>query len=521
MGPETKAGRKKSLRSSISGNFLHNFRLKKQQKSVLQPDSTSPSSSATTIQLTASGKGSSEGGNSSSSTTRSQFSGRKSSKGHPPDPAPSASKNQVPAQPPYRACIIPFRCPCPGTITSTPTTSRPPPSVLNGSPRVYGRAKPKRSRSVGAVHHHELNVKAAANGYWPVNGHMASSRPTPPSDGITTNGGFRTPQTAYQCNQQFIDANFLALGQKDQPVMSSDLMYRRLEKLGEGSYATVFKSENRIDGSIVALKEIKLQPQEGLPFTAIREVSLLRGLKHANIVRLHQIVHQPHSLILVFEYMKTDLSKFMENYRHGLDPFRVKIFLFQLLRGLAFCHEKKILHRDLKPQNLLVSEEGELKLADFGLARAKSVPCRTFSHDVVTLWYRPPDVLLGSTHYSTSLDMWGVGCIFAEMCSGIPCSLGIRGLPDPEKWPEVKDLPNYANFHFSPYVELQWDQVDSQLSRIPDKGDCLLTTLLQLKPMDRISARQAMQHDFFCSLPAVVRNLQPTHSVVEALRTRI
>ena len=122
-------------------------------------------------------------------------------------------------------------------------------------------------------------------------------------------------------------------------------MFKRLEKIGEGSYATVLKGENRFDGSIVALKEIMLQPQEGLPFTAIREVSLLRGLKHANIVRLHQIVHQPHSLILVFEYVKTDLSKFMENYRNGLDSFRVKIFLFQLLRGLAYCHERKILHR--------------------------------------------------------------------------------------------------------------------------------------------------------------------------------
>lgn len=102
----------------------------------------------------------------------------------------------------------------------------------------------------------------------------------------------------------------------------------------------------------------------------------------------------------------------MELYKHGLDIFRSRILLFQLLRGLAFCHDRKILHRDLKPQNLLVSSEGELKLADFGLARAKSVPSRTFSHDVVTLWYRPPDVLLGSTNYSSSLDMWGVGCIF-------------------------------------------------------------------------------------------------------------
>lgn len=161
-----------------------------------------------------------------------------------------------------------------------------------------------------------------------------------------------------------------------------------------------------MNGEFYALKEIKLQPQEGLPFTAIREVSLLRGLKHANIIQLFQIIHQPHALILVFEFMKTDLSKYMEKYKTGLDLFRTRILLFQLLRGLAFCHDRKILHRDLKPQNLLVSMEGELKLADFGLARSKTVPSRTYSHDVVTLWYRPPDVLLGSTTYSSSLDMW-------------------------------------------------------------------------------------------------------------------
>ncbi|KAI1722002.1 protein kinase domain-containing protein [Ditylenchus destructor] len=405
------------------------------------------------------------------------------------------------------------------------------------------RSKPKRSRSVGAVQHKDYSVKVAVNAQ-NHNGHARggegdlNSATSTMTRTTTISGGFRTPQSmaAYKCNPQYIDANFLAFGHKDSqtPVMSSDLMFRRLEKLGEGSYATVWKSENRMDGSIVALKEIKLQPQEGLPFTAIREVSLLRGLKHANIIRLHQIIHQPHSLILVFEYMKTDLSKYMEYQRHGLEPFRVKVFLFQLLRGLAFCHDRKILHRDLKPQNLLVSDEGELKLADFGLARAKSVPCRTFSHDVVTLWYRPPDVLLGSTHYSTSLDMWGVGCIMAEMCSGVALFPGIndvvdqldrifsiRGVPDLEKWPEVKDLPNYATFHFTQYSELEWSQVDTQLGRLPDDGDLLLSTFLQLNPVDRISAKDAMAHQYFKSLPSAVHTLHPTQSILQALQTRI
>ncbi|KAB7493604.1 Cyclin-dependent kinase 14, partial [Armadillidium nasatum] len=208
---------------------------------------------------------------------------------------------------------------------------------------------------------------------------------------------------------------------------------------------------------VVALKEIRLQEEEGTPFTAIREASLLKQLKHANIVTLHDIVHTRETLTFVFEYVHTDLSQYLERYSNGgLDPKNVKLFLVQLLRGLEYCHGRRILHRDIKPQNLLISEIGELKIADFGLARAKSVPSHTYSHEVVTLWYRPPDVLLGSTDYSTSLDLWGVGCIFVEMVTGVPAFPGVRdvhdqlgkifkvvGTPTEETWPGVSQLPNY------------------------------------------------------------------------------
>ena len=162
--------------------------------------------------------------------------------------------------------------------------------------------------------------------------------------------------------------------------------YIKLEQLGEGSYATVFKGFSNLTNQVVALKEIRLQEEEGTPFTAIREASLLKDLKHANIVTLHDIIHTKSSLTFVFEYLSTDLSQYLEKHPGGLSQRNIKLFMFQLLRGLSFCHARRILHRDVKPQNLLISSVGELKLADFGLARAKSVPSHTYSHEVVTLW---------------------------------------------------------------------------------------------------------------------------------------
>jgi cyclin-dependent kinase 14 len=124
------------------------------------------------------------------------------------------------------------------------------------------------------------------------------------------------------------------------------------------------------------------------------------------------------------------LAQYLERHPGGLQAHNVRLFLFQLLRGLSYVHRRKILHRDLKPQNLLISEVGELKLADFGLARAQSVPSHTFSSEVVTLWYRPPEVLLGSTQYSSPLDLWGVGCIFVELLTGSPAFPGVKDAAD-------------------------------------------------------------------------------------------
>ncbi|TRY60955.1 hypothetical protein TCAL_16340, partial [Tigriopus californicus] len=208
--------------------------------------------------------------------------------------------------------------------------------------------------------------------------------------------------------------------------------YIKLEQLGEGSYATVFKGFSNLTNQVVALKEIRLQEEEGAPFTAIREASLLKELKHSNIVILHDIIHTKSSLTFVFEYVHTDLSQYLEKNPGGLSAKNVKLFLFQLFRGLSYIHRRRILHRDVKPQNLLISEIGELKLADFGkLGTCQIRPVHTYSHEVVTLWYRPPDVLLGSTNYTTSLDIW-LDKIFR-----------VTGKPTEDTWPGVSRLPNY------------------------------------------------------------------------------
>lgn len=313
----------------------------------------------------------------------------------------------------------------------------------------------------------------------------------------------------------------------DSPFGKSEA-YIKLEQLGEGSYATVFKGFSHLTNQVVALKEIRLQEEEGAPFTAIREASLLKELKHNNIVTLHDIIHTRETLTFVFEYVHTDLSQYMERYGSGgggLDPRNVKLFLFQLLRGLAYCHQRRVLHRDVKPQNLLISEIGELKLADFGLARAKSVPSHTYSHEVVTLWYRPPDVLLGSTEYSTSLDMWGVGCIFVEMLTGLPTFPGVRctydqldkifkilGTPTEETWSGVTQLPGYKPNRFAFYPTRKLGLSFPRLYDIAEV-DNIASALLQLNPDERIDAESALHHCYFASLPRKLYELPDEVSI--------
>uniref|UniRef100_A0AAX7SW43 cyclin-dependent kinase n=1 Tax=Astatotilapia calliptera TaxID=8154 RepID=A0AAX7SW43_ASTCA len=286
--------------------------------------------------------------------------------------------------------------------------------------------------------------------------------------------------------------------------------YIKLDKLGEGTYATVYKGRSKLTENLVALKEIRLEHEEGAPCTAIREVSLLKDLKHANIVTLHDIIHTQKSLTLVFEYLDKDLKQYLDDCGNVIHVHNVKLFLFQLLRGLSYCHRRKVLHRDLKPQNLLINERGELKLADFGLARAKSIPTKTYSNEVVTLWYRPPDILLGSTDYSTHIDMWGVGCIFYEMATGRPLFPGstveeelhfifkLLGTPTEQTWPGITSNEEFVAFNYPQYKA---ERLSNHTPRCRFEGK------------KRISADESMNHSYFSNLGKRVKLLPDTTSI--------
>ncbi|NWZ19512.1 CDK15 kinase, partial [Asarcornis scutulata] len=284
--------------------------------------------------------------------------------------------------------------------------------------------------------------------------------------------------------------------------------YVHLEELCEGSSATVYKGISRINGQLVALKVTRLEAEEGVPFTATWEAFLLKHLKHANIVLLHDIFQTKETLTFVREYMHTDLAQYVAQHPGGLHPWNVMLFMFQLLRGLAYIHQQYILHRDLKPQNLLISCFGELKLADFGLARAKFIPSQTYSSEVVTLRYRPPEVLLGATDYSSDLDIWSAGCIFVEMIQGQPVFAGtsgtpeqlekiweVLGVPTENTWPGLSKLPNYKPAFWPVLISCSFSSHFPRLSRVPAAED-LASGMLTAFPPRRISAQDALLHGF-------------------------
>uniref|UniRef100_A0A914UXR0 Cyclin-dependent kinase 12 n=1 Tax=Plectus sambesii TaxID=2011161 RepID=A0A914UXR0_9BILA len=203
--------------------------------------------------------------------------------------------------------------------------------------------------------------------------------------------------------------------------------YELLDQVGEGTYGQVFKAKDTVTGELVALKKVRLENEkEGFPITAVREIKILRQLSHHNVVRLLDIVTDKQTaadfrrdkgaFYLVFEYLDHDLMGLLESQLVEFKEIQVASFTKQLLSGLNYCHAANFLHRDIKCSNILLNNKGEIKLADFGLARLYQDDMqRPYTNRVITLWYRPPELLLGEERYGPAVDMWSTGCILGEL----------------------------------------------------------------------------------------------------------
>jgi serine/threonine protein kinase len=286
--------------------------------------------------------------------------------------------------------------------------------------------------------------------------------------------------------------------------------YDKQIKIGEGTYGVVYKAKDKVTGKMIALKKIRLEHEdEGVPSTAIREISILKELKHPNVVSLLDIVNYQNKLYLVFEFLDQDLKKYMDSVQ-TMDPKLVQSYIYQLLDGLLFCHKRRILHRDLKPQNLLIDKKGSLKLADFGLARAFCVPLRPYTHEVITLWYRAPEILLGSQAYSTPIDIWSAGCIFAELIAKRPLFPGdseidqlyrifrTLGTPTDDVWRGCTSLPDYK----SNFPKWKPQELSKVLPMADHQAIDLLSKMLIYEPYQRISAKEAVKHPYFADMAA-------------------
>lgn len=300
-----------------------------------------------------------------------------------------------------------------------------------------------------------------------------------------------------------------------------------LDKIGEGTYGMVYMALCRSTSERVAIKKIRIvYEDDGVPSTALREISLLKDLNHANVVRLHDVHSSRHNLFLVFECLDMDLRVYLKRY--GPFPHKpLRSAVAQCFRGLEFCHGHRVLHRDLKPQNVLIDMHTmRLVLADFGLARNFSVPLKPYTHEVVTLWYRAPEVLLGQVRYSTPMDIWSLGCILAEMATGQALFPGdseidtifrifrMLGTPTDEVWPGVESLQDYKQL-FPRWKDSDFAEVrDAASAAAPSVGGAsnansqsagalgedgieLLGRCLRYDMVERPSAKAALQLPFF------------------------
>ncbi|KAH7921798.1 Pkinase-domain-containing protein [Leucogyrophana mollusca] len=291
--------------------------------------------------------------------------------------------------------------------------------------------------------------------------------------------------------------------------------YERLNQIEEGSYGVVFRARDKETGDIVALKKLKLDEEKhGFPITALREVNALMSCRHENVVRIREVVvgDTLTQVFVVMDFIEHDLKSLLTVMPSPFLQSEIKTLMLQLLSAVAHCHSNWILHRDLKTSNLLMNNRGTIKVADFGLARRYGDPIGVggMTQLVVTLWYRAPEILLGATTYSTAVDMWSVGCIFAELLLKEPLFQAkgeiellsmifkLLGPPSTSLWPDYSTLPLSKTITLpSP----QPPQFRQRFHYMTTAGIDLLMSMLTYDPEQRISAEEALQHPYFNESP--------------------
>ncbi|KAK8349252.1 hypothetical protein V6Z12_A06G130300 [Gossypium hirsutum] len=283
------------------------------------------------------------------------------------------------------------------------------------------------------------------------------------------------------------------------------------DSIGQGTYSNVYKARDKVTGKIVALKKVRFDTSEpeSVKFMA-REIMILQKLDHPNVVKLEGLAtsRMQYSLYLVFDFMHSDLARIMSRPEERLTEPQIKCYMHQLLSGLQHCHERGILHRDIKGSNLLIDKSGMLKIADFGLANyfSPNRKCPLTSR-VVTLWYRAPELLLGSTDYGVGIDLWSAGCLLGEMFAGRPIMPGrteveqlhkifkLCGTPSEAYWKKLR-----LSTTFRPPQSYKPSLADA-FRNFPQSSLGLLSTLLALDPAYRGSASSALQNEFFLASP--------------------